>query len=102
MARKAKNKMKAWRRETEIVMVPRQVKGSDGTQTVEYFQHVLKGRELRDYRRMGMNSKPMASDLLINLMMKNYLITPEEDVIINNEADGNVPTDAIEVTTEII
>jgi len=102
MARKAKNKMKAWRREMEFVMVPRQVSGTDGAQTVEYVGQVIKGKELRDYRRMGMNSKPMPSDLLTNLMLTNYLILADEDVSINNMADGESPTDVIEGPTETI
>lgn len=83
MPRKAANKTKAWRKDVEIHMMPQEVEttneaGEVVKQTVAA-PYALKGRMLRDYRRMsGVNVKPMASNLMINLLTRGGFVTIEK------------------------
>lgn len=83
MPRKAANKTKAWRREQELHMMPQEVETTNEAgeivKKVESVPYILKGRMLRDYRRMARPMKGLASNLLTNLIKRGGFAT------INNE-----------------
>jgi hypothetical protein len=95
MARKAKNKVKYWRRATETIMIPKEYETTnDAGEVVKQVMevpHVLKGRSLRNYRAYGGNMKPMASVLMINLISRggyDIMDVSDEDTLIDTLAEA--------------
>lgn len=96
MPRKAANKTKAWRREKEIHMMPQEIdtvnEAGETVKSVQMVPYILKGRMLRDYRRMGRSTAPMASNLLINLMSSAGFVTMVNDVVASEANETTVET----------
>lgn len=93
MPRKAANKQKAWRRDFEIHMMPQEVQSTNEegeiVKSIVNTPYVLKGRMLRDYRLSGGRSKPLASNLLINLMSNAGFVTMVNDDAVASEINEN-------------
>lgn len=93
MPRKATNKTKAWRKDFEIHMMPQEVQSTNDegevVTSVVNTPYILKGRMLRDYRLRGGNMKPLASNLVINLMSRAGFVTMVNDGEVTPEINEN-------------
>ena len=91
MARKAKNKTKAWRKDFEIHMMPQEVQSTNEegeiVKSIVETPYILKGRMLRDYRLQGGNMKPLASNLMINLISNAGFATMVNDDAVASETN---------------
>lgn len=98
MSRKAANKTKAWRRQTELFFYPQEVKetGDDGVEVTKTINmpYLMKGRELRNHRLMSMQAKGYASNLLINLMSRAGI-----DTISNQTFSDPIDETTVETAT---
>lgn len=97
MARKAKNKTKAWRKDFEIHMMPQEVQSTNEAgeiiKSVVETPYILKGRMLRDYRIHGGNMKPLASNLFNNLMKNAGFVTMvNDDAVVSETNETTVET----------